>query len=187
MSIVRAFGDKVPRLGAGAFLAETAVVVGDVVLGDATSVWYGAVLRGDVGSIRIGARSNIQDNATIHMTYQRSNAEIGAECIIAHNSVVHGARLGDRVLVGMGAVVMDNAQIGDGAWIAAGSVVPAGARIGPGQLVRGTPARVVRAVSEEEQRWAGEAITRYVLLAAQHRNAGEPSDAVATELQPGRE
>ncbi len=169
MAILRAFKGTSPTLGQGVFVADTGVVIGDVVLQEQVSVWYGAALRGDVGKIRIGARSNIQDNATVHMTHQVSDAIIGCDVIVGHNAVIHGAVIEDHALIGMGAIVMDNAVVEAGAWIAAGSVVPPGARIAAGMLARGTPAKAIRPVSDDEKRWAEGGILRYLDLAAEHR------------------
>jgi len=169
MAIIRPFSGKVPVFGRDVFLAEGCSVLGDVELAEGVSIWYGAVLRGDVGAIRIGARTNVQDNATIHMTFQKSNASIGADVIIAHNAVIHGACIGDRALIGMGAVVMDNAQIGEGAWVAAGSVVPPNTVISPNTLVMGSPAKALREIREQEKEWAGGAIERYLGLAREHK------------------
>jgi carbonic anhydrase/acetyltransferase-like protein (isoleucine patch superfamily) len=169
MAVIRGFASSAPAFGADVFIADTASIVGDVELADQVSVWYGAVLRGDVGKIRIGARTNIQDNASVHMTHAVSDALIGNDVIIGHNAVVHGARVGDRVLIGMGAVVMDNAELGEGCWVAAGSVVPAGAVVPSYTLVRGAPARVARPISEAERTWAEEAVVRYLALAREHK------------------
>lgn len=169
MAIIRALGDRVPQLGAGVYVADTAVVIGDVVLGSEVSIWFGTVLRGDVGKIRVGARTNIQDNAMVHMSQGSSDAIIGEDVIIGHNAVVHGAVLGDRVLVGIGAVILDNAQIGEGAWIAAGSLVPSKTVVPPGALFLG--GRVARQVREAEHAWARENILRYVQLGREHAAA----------------
>jgi gamma-carbonic anhydrase len=169
MALVKALGERVPRIAASAFLAENAVVVGDVEIGDGASIWYGAVLRADVGHIRIGARSNVQDLACIHMTGGISHTEVGAEVTIGHSAVLHGARIGDGVLVGMGSVVLDNAEIGDESIIAAGSVVPPNMVVPPGVLVRGIPARVVRALGEEERLQGRQGAGVYLELAALHR------------------
>jgi carbonic anhydrase/acetyltransferase-like protein (isoleucine patch superfamily) len=169
MALIRAFRDAVPRLGRDVFVAESASVIGAVDLADEVSVWYGAVLRGDVGSIRIGARTNIQDNATIHMTHQVSDSVIGADVIIGHNAVIHGATIEDGALLGMHAVILDNARLGAGAWVAAGSVVPPKMLVPPNTLVRGNPAKIVREVRPEEHAWAREGVLRYLELAKEHR------------------
>ena len=169
MAVIRPFGEHTPRLEPGVFVASTAAVIGAVELGAEVNVWYGAVLRGDVGRIQIGARTNVQDNATIHMTWELSDAVIGADVVIGHNAVVHGAVVGDGALIGMGAIVMDNAEIGPGAWVAAGSVVPPNTVVPPRTLFRGSPAKHVREVRQSEQLWAQDAIQRYLQLAREHR------------------
>lgn len=169
MALIRAFREAVPRFGQGVFVADSASVIGAVELGDGVSVWYGTVLRGDVGRIRVGARTNIQDNATIHMTHGVSDALIGADVIIGHNAVVHGAIIEDGALLGMHAVILDNATLGAGAWVAAGSVVPPNMQVPPNMLVRGSPARVVREVRPDEQAWVREGVKRYLELAEEHR------------------
>jgi len=173
MAVIRSFRTGEPRFAAGVFIADTAVIVGAVELGEAASVWYGAVLRGDVGKIRVGARTNVQDNACIHMTHGVSDALIGSDVIIGHNAVVHGAIIEDRALLGMQAVIMDNASLGARSWVAAGSVVPPGMIIPPGVLARGSPAKVVRDLRKEELAWAEGAVSRYLELAAEHRRQQE--------------
>lgn len=168
MAIVRAFGDARPVLGRDVFVADTAVIVGAVELEELANIWYGAVLRGDVGKIKVGARTNVQDNACIHMTHGVSDALIGCDVIIGHNAVVHGACIEDGALVGMHSVVMDNARLGAGSWVAAGSVVPAGLIVPPRVLVRGSPAKVVRDLREDELAWAHGAVARYLDLAREH-------------------
>jgi carbonic anhydrase/acetyltransferase-like protein (isoleucine patch superfamily) len=171
MAVIRAFGSAAPRFCNEVFVADTATVIGDVEVGDGVSLWYGAVLRGDVGRIRVGARTNIQDNASVHMTHQVSDALIGSEVIIGHNAVVHGAIIEDGALVGMHAVVMDNARLGAGSWVAAGSVVPPNLVVPPNVLVRGSPAKVVRELRPEEREWARGGVSRYLDLAREHRRA----------------
>lgn len=166
MALIRAFGPHHPRLASGVFVADTACVIGDVELAQDVSIWYGAVLRGDVGTIRVGPRTNIQDNATLHMSHGVSDALLGAEVTVGHNAVIHGAKIGDRALIGMGAVVMDNAVIGEGAWVAAASIVPPNTVVPAGSLfVKGKVSRAVRA---EEHEWARGAIERYLNLAREH-------------------
>jgi carbonic anhydrase/acetyltransferase-like protein (isoleucine patch superfamily) len=169
MAILRAHAGQRPSIGRDVFLADNATLVGAVEVGDEASIWYGAVLRGDVGRVLIGARTNIQDNATIHMTHQVSHALIGCDVIVGHNAVIHGAQIEDGVLIGMSSVVLDNARIGAGSWVAAGSVVPPNFVVPPGMLVRGSPARVVREVRAEEREWARQGVARYIELARQHR------------------
>jgi gamma-carbonic anhydrase len=169
MAVIRHFAGIAPRFGNDVFVADTAVVIGDVELGDEVSLWYGAVLRADVGRIRIGARSNIQDNACIHMSQNLSHAILGSDVIVGHGAIVHGAVVEDGCLIGMHSVILDNARIGAGAWVAAGSLVPANLVVPPLSLVRGSPARVLRAVRPEEEAWARDNIRRYVDLAREHR------------------
>jgi len=169
MTILRAHAGQRPSIGRDVFLADNATLIGAVEIGDEASVWYGAVLRGDVGRVLIGARTNIQDNATIHMTHQVSHALIGSDVIVGHNAVIHGALIEDGALIGMSSVVLDNARIGAGSWVAAGSVVPPNLVVPPGMLVRGSPAKVVREVRAEEREWARQGVARYIELARQHR------------------
>lgn len=139
-----------PRIAADAFVAPTATIVGDVVVESGASVWFGAVIRADMETIRIGPRSNVQDNCTLH-TDEQSPIVIGADCSIGHNAIVHGAMLGDRVLVGMHATVLTGATIGTDCIIAAKALVPEGRRIESGQLVMGIPAKPVRPVTPAER------------------------------------
>jgi gamma-carbonic anhydrase len=169
MAVIRAFKGEAPKFGHEVFVADNATVVGAVEVGDQVSIWYGAVLRGDVGRIVIGARTNIQDNATIHMTHSVSDAVVGSDVIIGHNAVIHGAVIEDGVLLGMQSVVLDNARLGAGSWVAAGSVVPPNLVVPPGVLVRGSPAKVVRELRAEEHQWAAGAVARYLGLALEHR------------------
>jgi carbonic anhydrase/acetyltransferase-like protein (isoleucine patch superfamily) len=169
MAVIRAFKGVFPQFGARVFVAEGAAVIGAVELAEDVSVWYGVVLRGDVGRIVIGARTNIQDNVTLHMTTGVSDALIGSDVTVGHNAVIHGAIIEAGALIGMQSVVMDNARVGAGSWVAAGSVVPPNLEIPPGVLVRGSPARVVREVKPEERDWAAQGIARYLELAREHR------------------
>ena len=130
-------------------MADNAVVVGEVVMGDECTVWFNAVVRGDVHSITIGNRSNIQDGAVIHCTYQKAKTIIGNNVSIAHNAVVHGCMIEDNVLIGMGAIVMDDAIIGSGSVIAAGAIVLPGTRVEPGSVFAGIPAKRIKEVGEE--------------------------------------
>jgi gamma-carbonic anhydrase len=166
--IVRPYRGIAPRLGASVYLAPTAAVVGDVELGDETSVWYGAVLRGDVGKIRIGHRTNVQDLACIHMSLGLSHAEIGDFVTIGHHATIHGARIEDGVLIGIGSIVLDNAVIGHEAWVGAGALVPVGMRVPPRTLVLGQPARVVRELAEEDYLLGRRLAERYVGVAREH-------------------
>ena len=167
-ALIRNFLDKVPQIGARVFLAETAVVVGDVQLAEDVNIWFGTVLRGDVGAIRIGARSNIQDLTMVHMTHGLSTAEIGEDVTVGHSAVIHGAKVGRGALIGMGSILLDNAEIGERALVGAGSLVSAGSKVPPGTLVLGRPAKVVRELSKEELDQGGFLAARYLELARQH-------------------
>lgn len=149
MALIRSVRGFTPQIGEECFLAETAVIIGEVMMGKKCSVWYNAVVRGDVNSITIGDYSNIQDGAVIHGTYERAKTMIGSHVSIGHNALVHGCTLEDYVLVGMGAIVMDDAVIGKGSFIAAGAVVLQGTRVEPGMLYAGVPAKPVRPVDEK--------------------------------------
>lgn len=149
MALIRSVRGFSPKIGEECFLAETAVIIGEVSMGKKCSVWYNAVVRGDVNSITIGDYSNIQDGAVIHGTFERAKTTIGSHVSIGHNALVHGCTLEDYVLVGMGAIVMDDAIIGTGAFIAAGAVVLQGTRVEPGMLYAGVPAKPIRPVDEK--------------------------------------
>jgi carbonic anhydrase/acetyltransferase-like protein (isoleucine patch superfamily) len=139
-----------PLLGRDVFVAPNATVIGDVELGDEASVWFGAVIRADIGPIRIGARTNIQDLACIHLTGGVSSTSIGEDVTVGHGAILHGCSIGDRCLIGMGSIVLDNAEIGAGSVIAAGALVPPRMKVPPRSLVKGSPGKVVREVTEEE-------------------------------------
>jgi len=157
-----------PRLGALAYVADSASLVGDVELGERASVWFGAVIRGDNGSIRIGPCSNVQDGAVIHCLPDGQVA-IGAEVSIGHLATIHGACIGDRCLVGMNAVVMDGARIAHDTLVAAGSVVTGSRSFEPGMLLRGSPARAVRALTPVERAAIRANASQYVARADRFR------------------
>ena len=138
-----------PQFGENCFLAPNATVVGDVIMGKDCSIWFNAVVRGDVNSIRIGHRVNIQDGAVLHCTYQRAALTIGDDVSIGHNAIVHGCTIHEKVLVGMGAIVMDHVIVGSGSVIAAGAVVTQGTVVEPGSLMAGVPAKRIGPVNED--------------------------------------
>ena len=170
--LLRSFGSSVPRIHRDAWIAPGAVVVGDVEVGADSSLWYGVVVRGDVHHIRIGARTNIQDNSVIHVTQGRYACILGDEITVGHRAVVHGCTIGDGALVGIGAIVLDGAQVGEDALIGAGCVVPPGVNIPPRSLVLGVPGRVVRSLSDEETRLQRERTLAYVDNARAHAASG---------------
>ena len=149
MALIKSVRGHSPQFGANCFLAENATIVGEVAMGDNCTVWFNAVVRGDVHSITIGDNTNIQDGAVIHCTYQKAKTVIGRNVSIAHNAIVHGCTVEDNVLIGMGAIVMDDAVIGENSVIAAGAVVLAGTRVEPGSIYAGMPAKRVKEITEE--------------------------------------
>jgi carbonic anhydrase/acetyltransferase-like protein (isoleucine patch superfamily) len=156
MALIKSVRGFTPRIGKDTYLADNAVVVGDVVIGEGCSIWFGTVLRGDVNSIRIGNGVNIQDGSVLHTLYEKSVIEIGNDVSVGHNVTIHGARICHGALIGMGAVVLDHAVIGEGAIVAAGSVVLSGTLVEPGCIYAGVPAKFVKkadaAQSEEINR-----------------------------------
>lgn len=138
-----------PTIGNECFIAPNATIVGDVVMGNECSIWFNAVLRGDVNSIRMGNKVNVQDGAVLHCTYQKTKLVIGNNVSIGHNAIVHGCVIDDNVLVGMGAIVMDNVHIGSNCIIAAGAVVLENTKIEPGSIYAGVPAKKVKTISEQ--------------------------------------
>lgn len=158
-----------PRIDASCFVAPTASVIGDVEVGPESSLWFGAVLRGDVMPIRIGARTSIQDNCVVHATGGWCETRVGDECTIGHSAILHGCTIGDRVLVGMGSIVLDEASIGSDVILGAGSLVTARTPIPPGVLALGRPAKVVRELTDEERARIADAARVYVELVRDYR------------------
>lgn len=138
-----------PQIGENCFLAENATIIGDVIIGDESSIWFNAVVRGDVNSIRIGNRVNIQDGAVIHCTYEKSRVIIRNNVSVGHNAIIHGCVIDNDVLIGMGAIVMDNAHIGSNCIIAAGAVILENTIVEPGSLYAGVPAKKIKEVRPE--------------------------------------
>jgi carbonic anhydrase/acetyltransferase-like protein (isoleucine patch superfamily) len=169
---VRTFAGKRPALGRGVFLAETASVIGDVVIGDESSIWYGTVVRGDVMPIRIGARTSIQDNTVIHVTSDVSGRIIGDDCTVGHSAIVHACTVEDFCLIGMGSILLDGARIGRGSLVGAGALVTPGTHIPPGSLVVGSPAKVKRPLNDKERVQIEYGARHYVELARRYL-AGE--------------
>lgn len=149
MALIKELLNKTPVFGNNCFLAETAVIIGDVTMGSECSIWYNAVLRGDVHYIKLGNKVNIQDNAMIHCTYQKSPTTIGSNVSIGHNAIVHGCTLYDNVLIGMGSIVMDNCVVESYAIVAAGAVVTQNTHIKEGELWAGVPAKKIGVVSQK--------------------------------------
>jgi carbonic anhydrase/acetyltransferase-like protein (isoleucine patch superfamily) len=166
------FEGVVPVLGAGAWVAPTATVLGKVELGADTSIWYGSVLRGDVGRITVGARTNLQDLTVVHVTTDEFDTHLGDDVTVGHRAILHGCTVGNGVLVGMGAILLDGVEVGDGCLIGAGALVPPGMRIPAGSLVKGAPAKVARPLTSLERQGLLEQAAHYVELAARHRQLG---------------
>lgn len=163
--MIRSVRGIYPQFGENCWFAENATIVGDVVMGRDCTVWFNAVVRGDVNSIRIGNRVNIQDGAVIHCTYQKTKTIIGDYVSIAHNAVVHGCTIEDKVLIGMGAIVMDGAVIGTGSIIAAGAIITQNTVVPPGSIYAGNPARLLKAVSPEASEVFMRTADNYVMYA----------------------
>ncbi len=150
MAYIKSVRGFTPKMGKDCFLAETSAIIGDVVMGDGCSVWFNAVLRGDVNSIRIGNHVNIQDGSVLHTLYEKSVVEIGDYVSIGHNVVVHGAKIDNYALIGMSATLLDYVEVGEGAIVAAGAVVLSGTKIPPYTLWAGVPAKFVKNVEPEQ-------------------------------------
>ena len=169
MAIVLPYDGILPTLGRDVFVAPNATLVGSVVIGDEASIWFGAVLRGDVGPIAIGARTNIQDLTMVHTTHDLSKATIGDDVTVGHAAILHGCTIGHRCLVGMGSILLDNVVVGDECVIAAGSLLPQRMVVPPRSLVMGRPARVVRPVNDAELRMGIDGARNYVEYAKRYR------------------
>ena len=162
------FGDQFPRIAAGVYLAPGCVVIGDVEIGEESSVWFNAVIRGDVAPIRIGRGSNVQDGAVLHLD-TGTPCVVGDEVTIGHGAIVHGTTVGDGVTIGMGAVVLSRSTIGAEAIVAAGALVPEDATVASGAMVMGVPAREKRLLTDAERAASRENARRYVRNAARYR------------------
>ena len=161
-----------PTLGQGVFVAPSATVIGDVHLGDASSVWFGTTIRGDVFPIRIGARTNVQDGSVIHVTGGKAPTTVGDDVTIGHMVLLHGCTIGARCLVGMGSIVLDGAVLGEDSVLAAGSLVAPGAKIPPRSLAMGRPAKVLRTIRDSDVAWVREAGELYVQYARTFMGGG---------------
>jgi carbonic anhydrase/acetyltransferase-like protein (isoleucine patch superfamily) len=171
MAVIKPYQGKWPQIAADAFVAENATIIGDVVVGPLASVWYGAVLRGDVGAIHVGAGTNIQDLACLHTTHGLSQLTLGEYVTVGHGAILHGATIGSGCLIGMGSIVLDNAVIGDESLVAAGSVVTPRTMVPARSLVRGQPGRVARQLTEEEWPQGRASAAFYIELGREHRAA----------------
>jgi carbonic anhydrase/acetyltransferase-like protein (isoleucine patch superfamily) len=173
--MLRTFQGITPTVPASCYVEDTGIVIGDVVMGQECSVWFHAVIRGDVHFIRIGHRTNVQDLSMLHVTHDTHPLIIGDDVTIGHSVVLHGCTIKDRVLVGMGSIVMDGAQIGEDSVIGAGSLITEGTVVPPKSLVMGSPARVKRPVTEKELAWISESAQNYVRYARLYMGGGSSS------------
>ena len=167
-TMIRTFQGVTPTIPKSCFIEETGVVIGDVVMGEQCSVWFHAVVRGDVHYIRIGHRTNIQDLCMLHVTHETHPLIIGSDVTIGHHVVLHGCTIKDRVLIGMGAIIMDGAVIGEDSVVGAGALVTERTVVPPKSLVIGSPAKVRRMVTEKELSWIRESSANYVKYAGQY-------------------
>jgi gamma-carbonic anhydrase len=175
---VMPYKDMYPTLGERVFIAPGAWVVGDVVIGNHSSIWFNTVVRGDVHYIRIGSETNVQDNCILHVTEGKFPLEIGSRVTIGHRAIVHGCVVEDECLIGMGAVILDGAKIGKGSVIAAGSVIAPGAEIAPNSLVMGIPGTFKKTTGEAEQKLIRESVEHYLQLSADYMNPQHNSKRV---------
>lgn len=164
MALIKEVRGFTPEIGENVYMAENATVIGDVVIGNDCSIWFNAVLRGDVNSIRIGNRVNIQDGTVLHTLYQKSTVEIGDDVSIGHNVVVHGAKIENGALIGMGSILLDHVVVGEGAIVAAGSVVLSGTQIEPGSIYAGVPAKFVKKVDSAQAKEMNQKIASNYLM-----------------------
>lgn len=176
-AVLRSYAGKHPQIGRGVFLAETCAVIGDVVIGDEASVWYSTVLRGDVMTIQIGARTSMQDGTVVHVTSERFGTVVGSDCTIGHSVILHGCTIEDGCLIGMGSTILDGARVGRGSLVGAGALVTPGTDIPAGSLVLGMPARVVRPVNQKERDQIEYGAAHYVELARRYL-AGDAESSV---------
>jgi gamma-carbonic anhydrase len=172
MATIRSFAGTSPRIHPTALVMEGSTVIGDVEIGEHSSVFPGVVVRGDVHRVRIGRRTNLQDGTVVHVTGGGFPTELGDDVTVGHSAVIHGCTVRDRSLIGMGAIVLDGAVVGPDALVAAGSVVTPGTVVPPGALALGSPARVKRQLSEEELRHLRASAARYVELASRYLAEG---------------
>ncbi|HEV7700539.1 MAG TPA: gamma carbonic anhydrase family protein [Pyrinomonadaceae bacterium] len=162
--MIRDFRDKVPRIAASAFIADTALVIGDVEIGEDASVWFGSVIRGDVNYIRVGARTNIQDMTMIHVSSKTHATILEDEITVGHRVTLHGCHVESRCLIGIGAILLDGVRIGNNSLVAAGSLLTTGTQIPPRSLVMGAPAKVKRELTDDELAYLDRSWRNYVEL-----------------------
>ena len=172
MAVIKPLLGHSPEFGTNCFLSETAVIIGQFKCGDGCSFWYGSVVRGDVNSITFGHKVNVQDNATVHCTYEKFPTVVGNNVSIGHNAIVHGSTVEDNVLIGMGAIVMDDAIVGEFSIVGAGSLVTERTHIPPRTLALGTPAKPVRTLKPHEIDSLRQSAQHYIHAAQSYLDAG---------------
>ncbi|MFW5805306.1 MAG: gamma carbonic anhydrase family protein [Bacteroidales bacterium] len=166
MALIKKVRNKIPEIGKNCYLAETATIIGDVVIGDNCSLWFNTVLRGDVNSIRIGNRVNIQDGTVMHTLYKKSKVIIEDDVTIGHNAMIHGAIIRERALIGIGATILDNAVVGENTIIAANALVLSNAKLEPNSVYAGVPAKKIKDIEPEQSKEMNERIARDYLMYA---------------------
>lgn len=169
MSVILPFAGRVPAIDPEAYVAEQTSIIGDVVIGAGSSIWFGTVIRGDVMPIRVGAATSIQDNSVIHVTAGVRGTTVGDRVTVGHRVILHACDVEDDCLIGMGAIILDNARIGRGSVVGAGALVTPGTDIPPGSFVLGAPAKIKRTVDERERGWIAGSAAHYVELARAYR------------------
>ena len=160
--------NKSPKIHDNCYISETASVIGDVTLSENVNIWFGSVLRGDMNFIRVGSGTNIQDNTTIHVTTKTAPTEVGSGVTIGHNAIIHGCKIEDNCLIGMGSIIMDQVIIGNGTLIGAGSVVPQKMIIPPNSVVMGLPAKIIRKITKQERQEILERSKQYIELSKKY-------------------
>jgi carbonic anhydrase/acetyltransferase-like protein (isoleucine patch superfamily) len=178
---IRAFAGKRPEIDPSVYIADTATIVGDVHVGARSSIWFGAVLRGDVYHIRVGSETSIQDNTVLHVTHDRFATIVGNRVTVGHSVTLHGCTIGDLCIIGMGATVLDQVEVGERCIVGAGALLTPGTKVPPGHLVVGSPARVKRPLTEAELAWLAASAAHYVELGrvyaqAEAAEASRPPD-----------
>src|SRR5688500_3415758 len=175
MAIIRMYGGKRPLIATNTFLAENCAVIGDVEIGQESSIWYSVTTRGDVMPIRIGDRTSIQDGTVVHVTSGKFGTTIGSDCTVGHGAIIHACVIEDRCLIGMGSIILDGARIGSGSLVGAGALVTPGTVIPPNSLVIGSPAKVKREVNDKEREQITYGAAHYVELTRVYLASGDGS------------
>ena len=168
---IRSFKGMTPKIHPSCFIEDSAQILGDVEIGEGSSVWFNCVVRGDVDAIRIGRRTSIQDLSMVHVLANRCPTHVGDDVTVGHHVVLHGCKVGNRVLVGMGAILMDGVEVGDDCVIGAGALLTPGTKVPPGSLVVGSPGKVRRPINEEERAWIAQSAKNYLRYSEEHKRS----------------